>query len=49
MASEIGGETFVLFEALRKHAYSNILKILPSKNEKFQIKTSDNFHILLKT
>ena len=23
---------------LRKHAYSNILKILPSKNENFQIK-----------
>ena len=30
---------------LRKHAYSNILKILPSKNENFQIKTSDIFHI----
>ena len=30
---------------LRKHAYSNILKILPPKNEKFQIKTSDMFHI----
>ena len=26
---------------LRKHAYSNILKILPPKNENFQIKTSD--------
>ena len=26
---------------LRKHAYSNILKILPSKNENFQIKISD--------
>ena len=24
--------------ALRKHAYSNILKILPPKKEKFQIK-----------
>ena len=24
--------------ALRKHAYSNILKILPPKNENFQIK-----------
>ena len=31
--------------SLRKHAYSNILKILPSKNENFQIKISDIFHI----
>ena len=30
---------------LRKHAYSNILKILPPKNENFQIKNSDVFHI----
>ena len=30
---------------LRKHAYSNILKILPQKNENFQIKNSDNFQI----
>ena len=30
---------------LRKHAYSNILKILPPKNENFQIKISDIFHI----
>ena len=30
---------------LRKHAYSNILKILAPKNEKFQIKNSDIFHI----
>ena len=29
---------------LRKHAYSNVLKILPPKNEKFQIKNSDIFH-----
>ena len=29
--------------ALRKHVYSNILKILPPKNEKFQIKKSDIF------
>ena len=29
--------------ALRKHAYSNILKILPPKNENFQIKKSDIF------
>ena len=31
--------------SLRKHAYSNILNILPPKNEKFQIKNSDIFHI----
>ena len=30
---------------LRKHAYSNILKILPPINEKFQIKNSDIFHV----
>ena len=30
---------------LRKPAYSNILKILPSKTENFQIKNSDIFHI----
>ena len=31
--------------SLRKHAYSNILKILPPKNENFQMKNSDIFHI----
>ena len=31
--------------SLRKHAYSNILKILPPKNENFQIKRNDIFHI----
>ena len=30
---------------LRKHAYSNILKILSPKNENFQIKNSDIFHV----
>ena len=30
---------------LRKHAYSNILKILQPKKENFQIKKSDSFHI----
>ena len=30
---------------LRKHAYSNILKILPPKNRKFSDKNSDIFHI----
>ena len=33
------------FVPLRKHAYSNILKILPPKNENFQMKNSDIFHI----
>ena len=30
---------------LREHAYSNILKILSPKNESFQMKKSDIFHI----
>ena len=30
---------------LRKHANSNIMKILPPKNENFQIKNSDIFHV----
>ena len=34
------------FFSLRKHAYSNILKFLQPKKEKFQIKNSDIFHIL---
>ena len=29
--------------SLQKHAYTNILKILPPQNEKFQIKNSDIF------
>ena len=32
-------------ESLRKHAYSNILKISQSKNWKFSDKNSDIFHI----
>ena len=32
-------------ETLRKHAYSNILKIQPPKTENFQMKTFDIFHI----
>ena len=31
--------------SLRKHAYSNILKFLPPKNENFQIKHSDIFNV----
>ena len=31
--------------SLRKHAYSNILKILPSETENFQIKILIFFHI----
>ena len=32
-------------QPLRKHAYSNILKILLPKNENYRIKNSDIFHI----
>ena len=32
-------------ETLRKHPYSNIVKILPPKNENLYIKNSDIFHI----
>ena len=32
------------FSTLRKHAYSNILKILPPKNGNFQKKKSDIFN-----
>ena len=32
-------------KSLRKHAYSNILKILQLKKENFQIKNSDISHI----
>ena len=35
----------VLIWTLRKHAYSNILKISPPKTENFQIKISYIFHI----
>ena len=35
----------VLFDRGKKQAYSNILKILPPKNENFQIIISDIFHI----
>ena len=31
--------------SLRKHAYSNILRILPPKNQNFQMKTSCSSHI----
>ena len=34
-----------LQKSLRKHAYSNILKILPPKNENFQLKNPNIFHI----
>ena len=32
------------WHSLRKHAYSNILKILAPKNENFQIKNPDIFY-----
>ena len=31
--------------SLRKHTYSNMLRILPSKHETFQMKNSASFHI----
>ena len=34
---------------LRKHAYSNILKIFSPKNENFEIKISDIFHMSSQT
>ena len=33
------------YKSLRKHTYSNILRILPPKNENFQIENSGSFHI----
>ena len=38
-------EAWSKIKSLRKHAYSNILKILPPRNENFQMKISDIFHI----
>ena len=35
----------IKLNSLRKQAYTTILNILPPKNEKFQIKNSDIFHI----
>ena len=35
-------------KSLRKHAYSNLLKIIPPKNEHFQIKNLIFFIFLLK-
>ena len=40
----LGKVNYVLLP-LRKHAYSNILKNLPPKNENFQIKNSNIIHI----
>ena len=40
---EINSQQYIM--PLRKHAYSNILKILRPKKENFQIKNSDIFHI----
>ena len=34
-----------ILTALQKYAYLNILRILPPKNENFQMKSSGNFHI----
>ena len=34
-----------MYQHYEHNAYSNILKILPPKNENFQIKNSDSFRI----
>ena len=34
--------------SLQKHTFSNILRILPPKNEKFQMKNSSSFQIPVK-
>ena len=44
-ASEHALNALIQIYTLRKQAYSNILKILPPKNENFQIKNLDIFHI----
>ena len=36
---------YQMHKSLRKHAYLKILKFLPPKNEYFQMKNSDIFHI----
>ena len=41
----IGGQEKKLDANISLFHYSNILKILPPKNENFQIKNSDIFHI----
>ena len=47
MYSKYNGCFVSLFtvSSLRKHTYSNVLKILQPKTENFQIKNSDIFHI----
>ena len=37
-------ELLIRERSLQKHAYSNVLKILPPKNENFQLKNPDIFH-----
>ena len=41
----VGRRIEFIFIPLRKHAYSNILKTSSPKNEIFQIKNSDIFHV----
>ena len=38
-------EKVLIWITLRKHTYSNILQILSPKNENFQIKNPDIFHV----
>ena len=48
-APQEGGMRSETDKPLRKHAYSNILKVSPSKTESFQIKILIFFIFLLKT
>ena len=45
VSSDSGREYWSLIGPLRKHAYSNILKISQPNKENFQIKNSDILHI----
>ena len=45
MRKVLYGHLLPIDTSLRKHAYSNILKISSPKTEDFQIKNSDIFHI----
>ena len=48
-AERVKAEVSIEYNSLRKQANSNILDILPPKNEKFQIKILIFFIFLLKT
>ena len=48
MSEHLGNTTITIKKKTKtkqKHAYSNILRILPAENENFQMKNSGSFHI----